>query len=96
MATLWAVVDESTALLMGEFYRLREANPTWTKAEALRRAQIALLTGEKKGLPSGKRRSDPIDMGDSEPKPPAFVKDPAKPFAHPHYWAPFVMIGNWR
>ncbi len=97
MATLWAVVDESTALLMGDFYRLREANPDWTKSEALRKAQLALLSGEKKGVPiARKRRSDPIDMGDSAPKQPAFVKDPSKPFAHPHYWAPFVMIGNWR
>jgi len=27
---------------------------------------------------------------------PLFVKDPQKPFAHPHYWASFVLIGNWQ
>ncbi len=96
MATLWAVIDDSTALLMGEFYRLRKLNPSWTKSETLRQAQLAILTGAKKGEPGAARRSDPIDMGDSGPKQPAFVIDPAKPFAHPHYWAPFVMIGNWR
>ncbi len=97
MASLWAVVDESTALMMGEFYRLRRVNPDWTKAEALRKAQLAMLSGEKKGTPAaGKRRSDPIEMDDSGPRQPRFAANPAKPFAHPHYWAPFVMIGNWR
>ncbi len=96
MATLWAVVDESTALLMGEFYRLSKENPAWTKSEALRQAQLAILTGVKKGEPDGERRSDPIDLGDRAAGKKPFVKDPTKPFAHPHYWAPFVMIGNWR
>jgi CHAT domain-containing protein len=27
---------------------------------------------------------------------PQYHKDPAKPFAHPYYWSPFVMFGNWR
>jgi CHAT domain-containing protein len=30
---------------MREFYRLHEANPRWTKAEALRQAQLSLLKG---------------------------------------------------
>jgi CHAT domain-containing protein len=25
-----------------------------------------------------------------------FQKNPDKPFEHPHYWASFVMVGNWR
>lgn len=25
-----------------------------------------------------------------------FKKNPAKPFAHPYYWSPFILIGNWR
>jgi len=44
VASLWPVVDASTSLLMQEFYRTRESLPT-TKAEALRRAQLALLRG---------------------------------------------------
>jgi CHAT domain-containing protein len=27
---------------------------------------------------------------------PPFKRDESKPFAHPHYWAPFILIGNWR
>jgi len=22
--------------------------------------------------------------------------DPSKPFAHPYYWEPFILIGNWK
>ena len=40
-ATLWAVNDEATALLMGQFYQ--ELSHQGTKAEALRQAQLALL-----------------------------------------------------
>ena len=42
LASLWQVDDRSTALLMGEFYR-ELATLKVTKAEALRRAQRALL-----------------------------------------------------
>ncbi|MBD2020728.1 CHAT domain-containing protein, partial [Leptolyngbya sp. FACHB-36] len=42
LATLWSVNDRSTALLMVEFYRAIEKAGV-TKAEALRRAQLALL-----------------------------------------------------
>jgi CHAT domain-containing protein len=26
---------------------------------------------------------------------PVYMPDPAKPYAHPYYWAPFVLMGNW-
>lgn len=41
LGTLWQVSDESTALLMGDFYKHLRAGST--KAEALRLAQLALL-----------------------------------------------------
>ena len=44
LATLWPVDDKSTSMLMREFYKLRENSDT--KAEALRKAQLALLMGE--------------------------------------------------
>ena len=46
VATLWFVSDEATAELMTQFYR-ELADTTITKAEALRRAQVALLKGGK-------------------------------------------------
>ena len=45
LASLWQVDDRATALLMGEFYR-ELAKAKVTKAEALRRAQLALLSSK--------------------------------------------------
>lgn len=43
LASLWSISDQSTAILIGNFYReLKTAKVT--KAEALRRAQVTLLT----------------------------------------------------
>jgi CHAT domain-containing protein len=44
LASLWLVDDESTALLMGQFYQGLKTG--LTKAEALRRAQLTLLQGK--------------------------------------------------
>ena len=44
IATLWSVKDDSTALLMTEFYQeLSQANQSVSKAQALREAQLKLL-----------------------------------------------------
>ncbi len=45
-ASLWYVSDEATALLMSNFYE-ELAKPDVTKAEALRRAQLAVLQNEE-------------------------------------------------
>ncbi len=62
LATLWFVNDASTARMIERFYQAL-GEPTNTKAEALRQAQLDL------------------------------IQDPR--FAHPSYWAPFLLIGNW-
>ncbi len=46
IASLWNLDDESTAVLMSQFYQ-ELANTKLTKAEALRRAQLALLQNPK-------------------------------------------------
>lgn len=46
IASLWNLDDESTAVLMSQFYQ-ELANKKLTKAEALRRAQLALLQSSK-------------------------------------------------
>jgi CHAT domain-containing protein len=116
MATLWPVADNSTPWLMREFYQTRQNAIGLTKAEAFRRAQLALLNGtaRTKPLPEGQKgASRPvgivIDRNDSkrddadtrsavvhlsEKDAPTFKRDEKKPFAHPYYWAPFVLIGN--
>ena len=45
VASLWPVADVGTEVLMREFYQLKETKPQWSKAEALRQAQMALLKG---------------------------------------------------
>jgi len=46
LASLWTIPDESTAVLMREFYRALKT-PGVTRAEALRRAQLALLRSDE-------------------------------------------------
>jgi CHAT domain-containing protein len=118
LATLWQVSDASTPWLMSRFYRMRIATAGVTKAEALRKAQLALLNGTAdpkrffeshrggtsnvklvvvRSAPEGTRDSTRADViYVSEAKAPAFIHDDAKPFAHPYYWSPFVLFGNWR
>lgn len=91
LATLWPVADESTALLMREFYKQREEKKL-TKGEALRQAQLALLTGEVKES----AEADEGDRSGSGNRTKRFRADPEKPFAHPYYWAPFILMGNWK
>ena len=43
LATLWSVKDESTALMMSEFYQVLSQPVERSKAESLRQGQIALL-----------------------------------------------------
>jgi CHAT domain-containing protein len=94
LATLWPVADESTSMLMSEFYRIRQENPGITKAAAMQRAQVEMISGKLKASGAGSGcRSDAIDMGDG---PQAFRCDPNAPFSHPYFWSPFVLIGNWR
>jgi CHAT domain-containing protein len=85
LATLWPVADRTTAALMREFYRLTyEAGVK--PAQALRRAQLALLDGGTPGRRPGRTRSlvDPDDVRpDSDPYPGA---------SHPFYWAPYVLM----
>jgi CHAT domain-containing protein/predicted Zn-dependent protease with MMP-like domain len=62
LASLWSINDAATLTLVKKFYTEWYKNRV-SKAEALRRAQQALIS-------SGK-------------------------YAHPYYWAPFVLVGNW-
>ena len=94
LATLWSVADESTALVMSEFYRLRQENPNISKAEAMQKAQVLMIQGKLK--PSGNQtvcRSGVFTVGEKQT---AYKCDTNAPFAHPFYWSPFVLIGNWR
>jgi CHAT domain-containing protein/Tfp pilus assembly protein PilF len=86
IASLWTVDDGGTQVLMNAFYAALQGKNT--KAEALRQAQIALITGDYMAL--GEQRGLIVA---------ARVRDELKPevanhLNHPYYWAPFILIGN--
>lgn len=94
MATLWSVADDSTRDLMVKFYELYSKGKI-SKAEAMRQAQIALLNGNSKTSNSKLRRGiELVGKGENQPVP--FKRDNLAPFAHPYFWSPFILIGNWR
>jgi CHAT domain-containing protein len=66
--------------------------------QALRQSQLSLL--QEKDLAPGndqdrKRSKIVLTSSDANALKP-FKKDPKKPYAHPYYWAPFILIGNWK
>ena len=87
IASLWAVSDGGTQTLMDAFYA--NLNQQMTKAEALRQAQIALITGDLTA--SGVERGASIDVISTRTGLPIAV---AETLSHPYYWAPFILIGN--
>jgi CHAT domain-containing protein len=62
VASLWSVNDISTKDTMMAFYK--EIATGQSKAEAMRRAQVAVMHDLR--------------------------------FAHPYYWAPFIVLGDWK
>jgi len=98
VASLWPVADRSTKLLMQEFYRSRETRNGESKIAALGEAQLKLLRGEiaLDIAPSTTRQITHDAAPPDELKRPLFKPDPKAPFAHPYYWAPFILIGNWK
>ncbi|MEB3355811.1 MAG: CHAT domain-containing protein [Synechococcales bacterium] len=89
LASLWQVSDLGTLALMTEFYA-QLADPTVpTKAEALRRAQVAMLQGDI-------RISDDTIRGPSGsiPLPQEFPGQLEGNLSPPFYWAAFTLVGS--
>jgi CHAT domain-containing protein len=87
IASLWQVSDGGTQALMDAFYAALQTGKM-TKAEALRQAQIALITGDYTAL--GDQRGL-IVVERINTNLPSNVKTR---LSHPYYWAPFILIGN--
>jgi CHAT domain-containing protein len=79
VATLWPVDDDATAAIVVAFYRNLATLP---KAEALRRAQLAILTDQGGVGASGRARGvQPIPRASGG-------------VVHPFYWAAFTLVGD--
>lgn len=92
LASLWNVSDDSTALLMQRFYEA-QARGAGT-SQALRTAQRALMAGDQPptGTQGGRQRTQRLS---AKPRQAPVATDPQRPYAHPYYWAPFILMGNW-
>lgn len=104
LATLWKVADASTAELMRAFYAQRlQSGTALTRARALQQAQLTLLNGASAGDAAASAASAASDtargataVGRSDkPMRVPVTANPSRPWAHPYYWAPFVLSGNW-
>jgi CHAT domain-containing protein len=81
---------------MVKFYSLYDSPGSVNKAQALQQAQLALLHGSNRNAqPSNTVRSS-VRLDTSENTPKTFTPDPKAKYSHPYYWAPFILIGNWR
>ncbi len=88
IASLWSVNDGGTQALMDAFYAALKVGK-YRKAEALRQAQIALITANS---PTADReRGSSIEIEAITGGLPPGV---ANRLSHPNYWAPFILIGN--
>jgi CHAT domain-containing protein len=99
LASLWPVSDESTPVLMRSFYSTMVSTPNMTKAEALREAQISMISGKtspNSAAWGGLNRSAVALPTKASSDLPPFIPDPKAPYANPYYWAPFVLIGDWK
>ncbi|MEO1592477.1 MAG: CHAT domain-containing protein, partial [Cyanobacteria bacterium J06632_22] len=85
LASLWAVSDGGTQVLMNAFYSALSQG--LTKTEALKAAQLALLNDDYSAV-GGQRAELTVTSLDGEPL------APADDLSHPYFWAPFILIGN--
>jgi len=87
IASLWSVDDGGTQALMNAFYGTLETGNI-TKAQALQKAQIALITGDEKAM-GGQRGIIVVRPSDNQS-----LEVVTNRLSHPYYWASFILIGN--
>ena len=81
-----ALRNAQLALLNGSAKAARSR----TRADA---SQVkVIVAADAKGKTETRADYFVIEKKDAKP----YIVDPKRPFAHPFYWSPFVLIGNWR
>jgi CHAT domain-containing protein len=85
IASLWMVSDESTVELMRAFYRNLKS---MSKSEALRKAQLDLMKSSIRF--HVERGSGGITQSIN------YQQDMLIKCSHPYFWAPFILLGDWR
>ena len=99
VASMWAVRDDSTALLMHRFYQNLtvlpgEVRSPLTTAAALQEAKQWLRTIDIHDLDE-QLRTAPAELRSKIRRRVAASQTPAaRPFDHPYFWAPFILIGD--
>ncbi|MGL5196985.1 MAG: CHAT domain-containing protein, partial [Chroococcales cyanobacterium] len=102
LASIWYISDEGTVALMNEFYNqfrsgwinedgTASSTRPYIKAEALRRAQIAMIQGDWR-IENGKWIAKNPDRTIALPSELSHLAN--QNLNHPYYWAAFVMIGS--
>ena len=99
LATLWPVLDQSTGIFMKNFYRVHKEQPDITKVEALHQAQLLFIHGEirteEKQSRSERVENLRLSQQETSEGEESFTPNPNTPYAHPYYWSPFILMGNW-
>ena len=89
VASLWKVNDQSTSEFMNLFYRNLKSYP---KSEALRMAQLEMIRGKTgKGIVRGVGGITISKEGKSKQESTMTVDG-----SHPYFWAPFILVGDWK
>ena len=83
--------EAQLALLRGSY----ESGPNAVNRNANSNPAKNIVVVTRDGTPPPKSTRG-IEVYVNESDAPLYTRDNTKPFAHPYYWSPFVLFGNWQ